>query len=155
MYGDLRLSQVLVVLLLAMILTLGSQAEVLAEDMEEPEESDYISEFFADRDVEVSTKLNQAIRDAVEDEVLKSSELAKMVQDLYVSYQLGMTVEEADLIARAIPHWERMDLSLLAAAFGEIAEEEEDFFRDALKQILTEAEKKLEEASELEEENQT
>ncbi len=155
MYGDLRLSQVLVVLLLAMILTLGSQAEVLAEDMEEPEESDYISEFFADRDVEVSTKLNQAIRDAVEDEVLKSSELAKMVQDLYVSYQLGMTVEEADLIARAIPHWERMDLSLLAAAFGEIAEEEEESFRDALKQILTEAEKKLEEASELEEENQT
>lgn len=153
MHSDLRLSQFLVVLLLmTMILTLGSQAEVLAEDMDEPEESDYISEFFADRDVEVSKKLNQAIRDAVEDEVLKPSELAKMVQDLYVSYQQGMTVEEADLIARAIPHWERMDLSLLAAAFGEIAEEEEESFRDALEQILTEAEKILEEASELEEE---
>ncbi len=69
----------------------------------------------------------------------EDADFENMLENLLLAYEAGMEVEEADMIARAIPEWENMNLPMLTAAFGEVLEEENGEFETVLEQILERA----------------
>lgn len=105
---------------------------------------EFIANYFAERDIEASPKLNILIHRYVLEENLSPEVLIDMLDDMRAAYEAGLEKEEAELLAEAIPRWERMELPMLMTAFGEILEDEDKSFEEALQSILDEAEKQLE-----------
>ena len=98
-----------------------------------------IDGYFAEQGVEYSREINNLARSSAARQKISVSDFENMLENLLLAYEAGMEVEEADMIARAIPEWENMNLPMLTAAFGEVLAEENGEFETVLEQILERA----------------
>jgi len=98
-----------------------------------------IDDYFAEQGVEYSRELNNLARSSAARQKISVFDFENILENLLLAYEAGMEKEEADIIARAIPEWENMNLTMLTTAFGEVLEEENGEFETVLEQILKRA----------------